>query len=159
MVRVHKELVETQRIPNVKANKKLWKERFDDINAFEKHLVRNGTVILKFFLNVSKKEQKKRFLERLNTADKNWKFSVNDIEERAYWDDYMKAYQETLQATSTTWAPWYVIPADRKWIARAMVADILTRTIKSLDLAYPKMTPEKRADVNKARKKLENEKH
>ena len=158
VVRVHKELVENQRIPNVKAGKSLWKERFEDINAFEKHLVRNGTVVLKFFLNVSRKEQKKRFLERLNTADKNWKFSVHDVEERMHWDDYMKAYQEAMQETSTPWAPWYVIPADRKYIARTMVAGILTQTIKSLDLSYPKLSAEQKADLKKARKQLESEK-
>ena len=158
VVRVHKELVENQRIPHVKAGKTLWKERFEDINAFEKHLVRNGTVILKFFLNVSRKEQKKRFLERLDTADKNWKFSVHDVEERQYWDDYMKAYQEAMQATSTPWAPWYVIPADRKYIARTMVAAILSRTIQSLDLSYPKLTAEQKAELKKARKQLESEK-
>lgn len=158
VVRVHKELVANQRVPNAKPNKTLWKERYEDINAFEQHLVRNGTVILKFFLNVSKKEQKKRFLERLNTPDKNWKFSVNDIKERQYWDDYMEAYEDAIKATSTPWAPWYVIPADRKYIARAAVADILARTIQSLELSYPKVSAEQKLELKKAKKQLESEK-
>lgn len=158
VVRVHKDLVANQRIPNAKPNKKLWKERYEDINAFEQHLVRNGTVILKFFLNVSKKEQKKRFLERLDTPDKNWKFSIHDIEERQYWDDYMEAYEDAIKATSTPWAPWYVIPADRKYIARAVVADILARTIQSLDLSYPKVTADQRQALKKAKKQLDSEK-
>lgn len=158
VVRVHKELVAKQRVPNAKPNKTLWKERYEDINAFERHLVRNGTVILKFFLNVSKKEQKRRFLERLDTADKNWKFSIHDVEERQHWDDYMEAYEDAIKATSTPWAPWYVIPADRKYIARAAVADILSRTIQSLDLTYPKVAAEQKLALKKAKKQLESEK-
>ncbi|MBX9655309.1 polyphosphate kinase 2 family protein [bacterium] len=158
VVRVHKDLVANQRVPNAKPNKTLWKERYEDINSFERHLVRNGTVIIKFFLNVSKKEQKKRFLERLDTADKNWKFSIHDVEERQHWDDYMEAYEDAIKATSTPWAPWYVIPADRKYIARAAVADILSRTIQSLELSYPKVTAEQKLALKKAKKQLDSEK-
>ena len=130
VVKVHPELIGRQ-LPREKekVGKKFWEERYEDINAFERHLVRNGTLILKFFLNVSKEEQKKRFLERLERPEKNWKFSTADLAERGYWDDYMKAYEDALSATSTEWAPWYVIPADYKWVTRSVVADIVTTSI------------------------------
>src|SRR5262249_2881057 len=128
-----------------------------DINSFEHHLARNGTVILKFFLNVSKDEQKRRFLERLERPEKNWKFSPSDIAERGHWDDYMCAYEDALSATSTKWAPWYVVPADDKWAARTLVADILCTRIVSLDLSYPKVTDEQQAALAKAKIALENE--
>ncbi|MBV8078462.1 MAG: polyphosphate kinase 2 family protein, partial [Planctomycetaceae bacterium] len=137
--------------------KKLWRRRYQDINAFERHLVRNGTVVLKFFLNVSKGEQKRRFLERLTRPDKHWKFSPADLEERAYWGRYMRAYADCLSATSTEWAPWYVVPADHKWVTRAVVADIVTTTIRSLDLKYPEVTGEQRELLAKARQRLSDE--
>ena len=133
-----------------------WKARYEDINAMERHLVRNGTVILKFFLNMSKKEQKRRFLERLDNPKKQWKFSAADLSERGYWKDYMKAYEDAISATSTAEAPWYVIPADHKWVTRAVVADIVTSTIDSLPLRYPKLTPEQQKALREAKKELLN---
>jgi PPK2 family polyphosphate:nucleotide phosphotransferase len=157
VVRVHPELVEKQRLPGEKRGKSFWERRYDDINAFERRLVRNGTIVLKFFLNVSKAEQKRRFLERLNDPEKHWKFNAADLGERAYWADYMKAYEAALSATSTEWAPWYVVPADHKWVARAIVADILTTAIRSLDLRYPQLDAEERKALASARAKLEKE--
>ena len=158
VVRVHKELLANQRLPDDLAkSKKLWKQRFEDINNFEQHLTRNGTVVLKFFLNVSKDEQKERFLERLNRPEKHWKFSPQDVAERKYWDDYHEAYEEALTATSTDWAPWYIVPADHKWVTRAVVAGILTHTIQSLDLRYPQLTPAQMAALDEARRQLEAE--
>jgi PPK2 family polyphosphate:nucleotide phosphotransferase len=158
VVKVHPELLGPQ-LPRAKekVGKKFWEERYEDINSFERHLVRNGTVILKFFLNVSRDEQKRRFLERLDRPEKNWKFSPSDLAERGYWDDYMAAYEDALSATSTEWAPWYVIPADHKWVARAVVADIVTTAIQSLDLKYPEVTDAKRQLLAEARKKLDAE--
>jgi PPK2 family polyphosphate:nucleotide phosphotransferase len=157
IVKVHPEILEQQKLPAGKRGKSFWKARYEDINAFEQHLVRNGTVIIKFFLNVSKDEQKRRFLERLDNAEKHWKFSASDIEERAYWDDYQEAYEDALEATSTDWAPWYVVPADHKWVTRAVVADIVTSTIRALDLQYPEVTDEQRASLADARRRLESE--
>jgi PPK2 family polyphosphate:nucleotide phosphotransferase len=157
VVKVHEELIAKQRIPGVKVNKDFWNDRYEDINAFERHLVRNGTVILKFFLNVSKEVQCKRFLERVNDPSKHWKFSGADIAERGHWDDYMQAYEDMLNATSTKWAPWYVVPADYKWVSRAVVAKVLTTTIDGLDLHYPEVPPEKEKQIEEARKKLEKE--
>jgi len=157
VVKVHPEILDHQKLPNGKRGKGFWKARYEDINAFEQHLVRNGTVIIKFFLNVSRDEQKRRFLERLNNPEKNWKFSAADLEERGYWDDYQQAYEDAMEATSTEWAPWYVVPADKKWITRAVVADIVTNTIQSLDLSYPEVTNAQRAVLAEAQKSLENE--
>jgi PPK2 family polyphosphate:nucleotide phosphotransferase len=157
VVKVHPELLDRQRLPDGKRGKSFWKSRYDDINAFEQHLVRNGTVILKFFLNVSKKEQKQRFLERLTDPSKNWKFSLSDVAERAHWDDYMDAYQDAINATSTEWAPWYVIPADHKWATRAVVADILTSTIRDLDARYPTLSDKQQAALSEAKATLESE--
>ena len=154
VVRVHPDLLERQKLPPGKRGASFWNDRYEDINAFERHLVRNGTIVLKFFLNVSRKEQEKRFLERLDNPEKNWKFSAADIAERAHWDDYMEAYEDALRATSTEWAPWYVIPADNKWGARAVVADILTAAIRDLGLTPPKVSPEQRRALAAARKKL-----
>jgi len=155
VVKVHPELVGRQ-LPRKKQKlgKKFWGQRYEDINAFERHLVRNGTVVLKFFLNVSKDEQKARFLERLDRPEKNWKFSAADLAERDFWDDYMAAYEDALQATSTRWAPWYVIPADSKWVTRAVVADIVTAAIRDLDLKYPVVTGEQEKLLDVARAKL-----
>jgi PPK2 family polyphosphate:nucleotide phosphotransferase len=158
VVKVHPELIGRQLpLKNGKIGKKFWEKRYEDINAFEHHLVRNGTVILKFFLNVSKDEQKQRFLERLDRAEKNWKFSASDMAERGYWDNYMEAYEDALGATSTDWAPWYVIPADNKWVTRAVVADIVTTAITELGLKYPEVTDEQRKQLAEARKKLDAE--
>jgi PPK2 family polyphosphate:nucleotide phosphotransferase len=155
VVKVHPELIGRQ-LPRKKKKpgKKFWAQRYEDINAFERHLVRNGTVILKFFLNVSKDEQKARFLERLSRPEKNWKFSSADLAERDYWDDYMAAYEDALSATSTRWAPWYVVPADNKWVTRAIVADIVTTAIRQLDLKYPEVTEEQEKLLAVARAKL-----
>jgi PPK2 family polyphosphate:nucleotide phosphotransferase len=158
VVKVHPELVGRQLPRKKKVGKKFWVQRYEDINAFERHLVRNGTVILKFFLNVSKAEQKSRFLDRLSRPEKNWKFSSADLAEREYWDAYMDAYEDALAATSTKWAPWYVIPADHKWVARAVVADIITTAIRGLDLRYPEVTEEQKKLLSVARAKLEAEK-
>ncbi len=136
----------------------LWRERYEDINAFEKALVHNDTLVLKFFLNVSKDEQRERFLDRLNEPDKHWKFSAADLSERGYWDDYQQAYQEMIAATSTEHAPWYVIPADRKWFARAAVADIIAERISHLDLRTPEVSDEDREHLAQAREALMNEK-
>jgi PPK2 family polyphosphate:nucleotide phosphotransferase len=157
VVKVHPELCERQKLPPGKRGKSFWQERYDDINDFERHLSRNGTLILKFFLHISKDEQKKRFLERLETPEKHWKFSAADLAERAFWKDYMEAFEETLSATSTEWAPWYIIPANHKWVARAAVAGILTSTIGSLHLTYPEVTPEQRQALEEARTQLEEE--
>jgi PPK2 family polyphosphate:nucleotide phosphotransferase len=157
VVKVHPELCERQKLPPGKRGKSFWQERYDDINAFERHLSRNGTLILKFFLHISKDEQKKRFIERLETPEKHWKFSASDLAERAFWKDYMEAFEEALSATSTEWAPWYIIPADHKWVARAAVADILASTIGSLHLTYPEVTPEQRHALAEARTQLEEE--
>jgi PPK2 family polyphosphate:nucleotide phosphotransferase len=157
VVKVHSELLAGQHLPPGATGKKFWRQRYQDINAFERHLVRNGTVILKFFLNVSKAEQKKRFLERLDRPEKHWKFSSADLAERAHWKDYMRAYSDCLSATSTEWAPWYVVPADRKWATRAIVADIITTTIQSLDLRYPEVTKEMEEKLVEARQTLSKE--
>lgn len=158
VVKVHPEFIGRQ-VPRKKEKigKKFWEHRYEDINAFERHLVRNGTVILKFFLHVSKDEQKARFLERLSRPEKHWKFSAADLAERGYWDEYMDAYEEAFSATSTKWAPWYIIPADHKWVARALVADIITSTIRGLDLKYPEVTEQQEKLLNEARTKLATE--
>jgi PPK2 family polyphosphate:nucleotide phosphotransferase len=155
VVRVHPEILANQKIPRSLVGKDIWKERFEQINAFEKYLTRNGTVILKFFLNVSNKEQKKRFLERIDTPEKNWKFSSADVRERAFWKDYMKAYEDVFSNTSTEWAPWHIIPADRKWFTRTAVADIIVRTLDSLNLKYPTLDAEHLKGLKEARTILE----
>ena len=156
-VRVHPEFLAAQKLPPKLVGRKIWKERFADIRAFESYLGRNGVVVRKFFLHVSKDEQRKRFLERLEKEKKNWKFSAGDVKERAHWDEYMDAYEEAISATSTKWAPWYIIPADHKWITRTLVAQILVKTIKSLGLQFPEVTREKRAEIAEAKKRLESE--
>jgi PPK2 family polyphosphate:nucleotide phosphotransferase len=154
VVRVHPEWIEKQNIPDAKPGHKLWEQRYDDINAFERHLTRNGVVVLKFFLNVSKKVQTQRLLARLEDPGKHWKFSAADLAERAYWDEYMKAYQDALSATSTQHSPWYVIPADHKWVSHWIASEILVRTIQSLDLKPPKPTKAQEAEVRKALREL-----
>ncbi len=157
IVRVHPEILEHQLLPEELRGKDIWKHRYDDINAFEHHLTRNGTLVLKFFLHLSKEEQKKRFLERIDRSEKNWKFSPDDLKEREHWDDYEKAYEEMLSHTSTEWAPWYVIPADHKWFTRLVIADLLVTSLKSVKLAYPELTEAHQKDLGKARKELEKE--
>jgi PPK2 family polyphosphate:nucleotide phosphotransferase len=157
IVRVHPEILAGERIPEKeKKNRDLWENRYHDINCVERYLARNGIVILKFFLNVSKKEQKKRFLERIDKPEKNWKFSFGDIKERERWDDYMDAYQDMLSATSTKWAPWYVIPADKKWFTRIAVAEIIVDTLKSLKLRYPEISEIHKRELARARRMLES---
>ena len=157
VARVHPEILNAQRLPPEAKEKNIWKKRFEEINNFEHYLVRNGIVVLKFFLHVSKEEQKRRFLKRITTPEKNWKFSVNDVKERAFWDDYMKAYEDAFNHTSTSWAPWHIIPADHKWFTRAAVADIIVAKLKSLNLSYPVVTEQHRQELLKAKELLENE--
>jgi len=157
VVKVHPEYLRRQKLPEAVLTKKIWEERYEDINNFERHLARNGTIILKFFLHVSKAEQKKRFLERLDDPSKHWKFSAHDLNERQYWDDYMRAYEEALDATSTKWAPWYVIPADNKAVARVLVSSVLANAIDELKLAYPVVSKEEKLALTEARKRLESE--
>lgn len=158
VVKVHPELLAAQNLPPRTRNKEFWNARYDDINQFERHLDRNGTRIVKFFLHVSKEEQRKRFLKRLSQPKKYWKFSPHDIQERAYWDDYVDAYEKCLTRTSTDWAPWHIIPADHKWLARALVAEIITREIGKLDLQYPKIDAKLRKEFTAARRRLAREK-
>ena len=157
VVRVHPETLAKQHLPKSAVGPDIWKLRSDDFNTLEHHLVRNGTVILKFYLHVSKREQKRRFLDRIDTPEKNWKFSLADVEERRHWGEYMKAYEEVFQHTSTEWAPWYIIPADHKWFTRAAVADIIVAKLESLKLRYPEVSEERRKSLLKARKMLEGE--
>jgi PPK2 family polyphosphate:nucleotide phosphotransferase len=154
VVRVHPEFLEKQKLPAELVTKDIWKERFHDIRAFERYLVRNGVAIRKFFLNVSKKEQKKRFLERIDEPEKNWKFSANDAKEREHWDDYMEAYEDTIRNTATEEAPWYVVPADNKWFTRVVVAAGVIEALSSLDLDYPKVGREKLNELAAARESL-----
>jgi PPK2 family polyphosphate:nucleotide phosphotransferase len=155
VVKVHPERL--QQLPDGKKNQAFWEARYQDINAFEQHLTRNGTMILKFFLHLSKKVQKKRFMERLDRPEKNWKFSASDLAERERWDDYMSAYEQAINSTSTEWAPWHIIPADDKWAMRAAVGDIITTRLKNLDLSYPLLTDAQIKLLAEARKQLENE--
>jgi PPK2 family polyphosphate:nucleotide phosphotransferase len=155
VVRVHKQILEAERMPREDAGKHLWRERFEDINAYEKYLARNGTVIRKFFLHISKSEQKKRFLARLDEPGKNWKFSEADLKERAYWDDYQDAYGEMIQATATPHAPWYVVPANHKPYAHMVVAGGVIDALKALKLDFPEVTEEQRKVLAKAREMLE----
>jgi PPK2 family polyphosphate:nucleotide phosphotransferase len=154
VVRVHPEILKSQRTPASLVGKNVWDERFEDIRCFERHMARSGTVIRKFFLNVSKKEQKRRFLARLDEPQKNWKFSAADIRERQCWDDYQKAYEEMISNTSTEEAPWYVVPADNKWFTRLAVSAVVVDTLESLDLAYPKVDEAKRKELEAAKKIL-----
>ena len=154
VVRVHETILKGQKIPKKLISKDIWEERFQDIRNFEKYLNRNGTVVIKFFLNVSKDEQKKRFIERVDDPDKNWKFSAADAKERGYWDDYMHAYEELIQKTSTEKAPWYVIPADNKSYARIAVASAILNALDEMNLEYPSVSPEKVAELQAVKKAL-----
>ncbi|MGO1077041.1 polyphosphate kinase 2 family protein [Inquilinus sp. CA228] len=157
VVRVHPTILGSQHLPPKLVTKKIWKERFEDINAFERYLARNGTLVLKFFLNVSREEQKKRFLERLDEPEKHWKFQSSDVAERQLWPDYMKAYEEMIRATATPHAPWHVVPADSKWFTRLAVATAIVDAVEGLDLAYPKVEAEQADKLQAARAALENE--
>ncbi len=157
VVRVHPQILSAQRIPQHLLTDDIWQQRYQDINAFERHLSRNGTVILKFFLNVSYDEQRQRFLERLEDPSKHWKFSDRDLHERQYWDQYTVAIEEMLSATSTPWAPWYVMPADDKWPMRALVGHIITERLERLELKRPEVSPEKRTLFTDAIKQLKND--
>jgi len=155
IVRVHPDLLQNEKIPPSLITKKIWEERFEDMCAFERYLTRNGIVVRKFFLNLSKKEQARRFLARLDEPEKNWKFSAADIHEREYWDDYMHAYEDMIQNTATPAAPWYVVPADNKWFTRLVVASAIIDTLEKLNLSYPKVDASRRKELEKARKFLE----
>lgn len=158
IVRVHPEILAKQRLPPSLVTKKIWKDRFRDINCFERYLQRNGTIIRKFFLHVSKKEQKKRFLARLDEPEKNWKFSLADVKEREYWDDYMQAYEDMIRNTATDHAPWCVVPADNKWYTRLVVGATVLDALQDLPLAYPTLDDAKRKELAAARAALEGKK-
>ncbi|HMK95589.1 MAG TPA: PPK2 family polyphosphate kinase [Candidatus Limnocylindrales bacterium] len=157
IVKVRPEVLAKEKVPPELIGKEFWNERYEDINMFEQHLVRNGTVILKFFLNASKERQKERLLARLDKPDKNWKFSLTDFTERSKWNDYMAAYEEMLNMTSTEWAPWYVIPADKKWVTHAVVSLIILSQIKKLNLKYPVLSKDQQAEFEKVKAELEKE--
>jgi PPK2 family polyphosphate:nucleotide phosphotransferase len=158
VVRVHPQILQSQHLPaGIKNDKDVWKNRFRQIRNFEDHLAENGTHVVKFFLNVSKEEQKKRFLSRIEEKEKNWKFSMGDVKERSHWDEYMNAYEEAIAATSTERSPWYVVPADKKWFTRLAVSEIIVQTLESMDLHYPEVTDEHKAELADAKKLLEKE--
>jgi len=154
VVRVHKELLESQKLPPTTVTKRIWDERLADIAHFEEYLTRQGVIILKFFLNLSRKEQKKRFMERLDRPEKNWKFSASDVRERKYWDDYMQAFEEAIRVTAAPHAPWFVVPADNKWFTRLVVAAAIVEAVENLDLQYPKVGAEKKKELAAARAEL-----
>jgi PPK2 family polyphosphate:nucleotide phosphotransferase len=158
VVRVHEALLKKQKLPPRLVTKNIWKERFEDIRSFERYLSRNGILVLKFFLHVSKDEQKKRFLERITNTDKNWKFSPSDARERGHWDDYMKAYEDMIRHTATKEAPWYVVPADNKWFTRLAVGGAIINALASLDLKYPDVGPEQLRELAETQIALEKEK-
>ena len=157
VVRVHPEILAKQKLPPALVTKRIWKERYEDIAAHERYLTRNGVTIRKFFLNVSKAEQKKRFLERLDRSEKNWKFSTADAKERGHWKEYMAAYENMIRETATPYAPWIVVPADKKWFARLVVAAAVAEAMEELDLAFPEVTAEQKKELAAARKVLESE--
>lgn len=159
ITKVHPELLLKERLPKIDkvsdVNHQVWEKRYDDIRAFEKYMNDNGTVMIKFFLHVSKEEQAKRFLERIDDPTKNWKFSSSDVDERQYFDDYMKAYEQAIQQTATKNSPWFVIPADKKWFARIAISTVILHTLKSLKLKYPVLPPDEREKMNEAKNWLE----
>jgi len=155
IVKVRPEILE--KLPSGPTGKSFWKERYEDINMFEQHLVRNGTIILKFFLNISREKQKQRLLKRLQDPDKSWKFSLTDLSEREKWSEYMDAYEDALNHTNTPWAPWYVIPADKKWVSHAAISEIIVSRIENLKLKYPTLTAEQAEAFEKAKAQLEKE--
>jgi PPK2 family polyphosphate:nucleotide phosphotransferase len=157
VVRVHPDVLRAEKLPGELVTKKIWEERYEDINAFERYLSRNGYRILKFYLHVSRAEQKKRFLERLEVPEKNWKYSIDDVRERARWKDYQNAFDDMIRGTSTSWAPWHVIPADHKWFTRLTVAATIIDALESLNLQYPRVDARRRRELAKARRELERE--
>jgi PPK2 family polyphosphate:nucleotide phosphotransferase len=157
VVRVHPELLTRQRIPDELVTKRIWKERFEDINGFERYLARNGFVIRKFLLHISRAEQERRLLERLDEPEKNWKFSASDVKEREFWDDYMEAFEEAIKGTASKHAPWFVVPADNKWFTRLIVAAATVEAVADLGLAYPKIDAEKKKELAAARVALSRE--
>jgi PPK2 family polyphosphate:nucleotide phosphotransferase len=156
-VRVHPEFLQKQRLPPIGHSENIWKDRFQEINNFEKYLTRNGIGVIKFFLNISRKEQRKRFLARIDEPDKNWKFSVADYQERGRWDGYQEAIEEMLEHTSTDWAPWFVIPSNNKWFARLAISETICSYLEHLDLKFPKVGEERLAELQKIRKQLEDD--
>ncbi|MGB2672743.1 MAG: polyphosphate kinase 2 family protein [Candidatus Acidiferrum sp.] len=158
VVRVHPTVLRAEKLPEAVLTKHIWEHRYEDINAFEHYLTRNGVVVRKFFLHISKKEQKKRFLARLEDSKKNWKFSMADVKERGYWKDYQKAYEEMIQNTATKHAPWYVVPADNKWYTQLIVASAIITALEELDLAFPDVDEEKKKELKKVRESLLHEK-
>lgn len=158
VVRVHAGILQNSQLPSdIKADKDIWQKRFKHIRDWEDHLAENGTRIIKFFLNVSKDEQKKRFLDRINKPEKNWKFAAADVKERGHWDEYMKCYEEAISATSTKNAPWYVIPADKKWFTRLAVSEVIVQTMRSLDLHYPTLDDTQKTALAESKRLLESE--
>jgi len=158
IVRVHEEILKEQKIPEPLVGKRIWDERLADIAHFEEYVTRQGVIVLKFFLQVSLQEQKKRFMKRLDTPEKNWKFSASDVQERKFWGDYMRAYEKAIRATATKHAPWFVVPADNKWFTRLVVAAAIVEAVEQLDLTYPKVSAEKKKELAKARAALAREK-
>jgi PPK2 family polyphosphate:nucleotide phosphotransferase len=154
VVRVHPEFLAKQKLPPELITKDIWKERFQDIRAFERYLTRNGVIVRKFFLHLSKKEQRRRFLDRIENPEKNWKFSANDVKEREHWDAYMEAYEDMIQHTATKDAPWYVVPADHKWFTRLVVAAAVIEALTSLKLSYPRVGPNKLKEIGEAKRLL-----
>jgi PPK2 family polyphosphate:nucleotide phosphotransferase len=154
IVRVQPEVLAGQRLPSLLVTPQIWKQRYEDINAFERHLARNGTMIRKFFLHVSKEEQRRRLLKRLDEPAKNWKFELGDLDVRERWSDYMRAYEEALSGTSTSHAPWFVVPADHKWFTRLVIAEQVVEALERLDLSYPKVSRAHRQELAEARKRL-----
>jgi len=157
VVRVHPQLLENQKLPKPLVTKHIWQERFDDINNFERYLTRNGIAVVKFFLHLSKKEQKRRFMERLDTPDKNWKYSSSDVKERQFWDAYQEAYEDMIRHTASDHAPWYVVPADNKWFSRLLVSQAVVDALDGMNLKYPKVSGAEQAALAEARKQLETE--
>jgi PPK2 family polyphosphate:nucleotide phosphotransferase len=157
VVRVHREILALQKLPEELATKHIWEQRYEDMRHLERYLTRNGIVVRKFFLHVSKEEQRRRFLERLADPTKRWKFSPQDVRERRYWNDYMRAYEDAVRATATPHAPWYVVPADHKWFTRCVVAAAIVDALEDLDLQYPKVDPAERREMQRAARLLEEE--
>ena len=157
VTRVRPEILSKQKLPPESNKRNIWKQRFEDINHMERYLVRNGVILLKFFLHISKKEQKERLLGRINDSEKNWKFSASDLENRKYWNRYMKAYQDMMNHTSTEWAPWHIIPSDHKWFARVAVANVIISKMESLHLRYPKVSKEEESNLLKYKKTLKRQ--
>ncbi len=157
VVRVHPEVLTNEKLPKALVTKQIWNERYEDINNFERYVTRNGIAVVKFFLHLSKKEQKRRFLERLDTPEKNWKFSAADARERGFWDDYQQAYEDAIGSTASKHAPWYVVPADHKWFSRLVVAQVIVDTLKKMNLEYPKLSAAQKKELAKARLEIERE--